>query len=162
MLHLNLNSMNNSSVEIDRISTLLIVCLDTIFDDFVAQSSKENEEISTSAEVSGRRKKLSDVLFLSDVADDAFQVSLQSEREDSDDDEMELDIVTSASGDDSHDPESRNFRRSLNLIFHGETESCRDNCHLDSSNGSPSASSQKDTNYEVCFSYWRFERTDRN
>ncbi|CAA6659519.1 unnamed protein product [Spirodela intermedia] len=116
-----------------------------------AQSSKENDEVSKSTAVSGRRKKLSDVLFLSDVADDSSQANLQSEREDSDYDEMELDIVASTSGDDSIDVESRTFRRSLNLIFQRETESCRDNCQIDCSNGSPPASSQKDTNYECEF-----------
>ncbi|XP_078433409.1 transducin family protein / WD-40 repeat family protein isoform X2 [Wolffia australiana] len=72
-----------------------------------------------------------------------------SEREDSDFDEMELDIVTSMSGDENNDLEPRAFRPSLNLILPRDTESHGDSGHPDRSAGSPSSSSQNETDNKV-------------
>uniref|UniRef100_A0A1D1ZD60 WD and tetratricopeptide repeats protein 1 n=1 Tax=Anthurium amnicola TaxID=1678845 RepID=A0A1D1ZD60_9ARAE len=109
-----------------------------------SERCKENEKISKSEMQPGKRRTLSDVLFQSEVNDDASQGDHQFEREDSDYEEMELDFVSSISGDDSHDLESRIFRGSLNLRFSRGDESSRDNCSANCSNESSSSSTQNE------------------
>ena len=93
---------------------------------------------------------MSDIFYRSEANSDASQDGPTSEGDDSDyDEELELDLDTSMSGDEGHDVESDVLHGSLNLRIHQRGDS-RENASANGSCGSPSSSSQNDrASYQV-------------
>lgn len=90
----------------------------------------------------GRIRSLSDLLFRSEFCTEE-SLGGPHEREDSDyEGEMELDFETSIPDDEDRDIESSILRGSLNLRFHRNDVSGRENSGTNGSQGSPSSSSQ--------------------
>ena len=93
---------------------------------------------------------LSDILYRSDAHIDSSSDDPRSEREDSDyDEELDLDIETSISGDEGHDTEADVVHQSINLRFHGKDESAVGGAdHANVPFGSPKSQSDEKT-YQV-------------
>nr|XP_043637625.1 protein ALTERED SEED GERMINATION 2 isoform X2 [Erigeron canadensis] len=105
-------------------------------------SKREKEEAPSSETQTSRVLSLSDILYRSDASSDTSHP--MSGREDSDYEELEVDFETSISGDESHEVESNNFQPRLNVRIHRKRESAMNNCHTNSSSGSPKSSPRSD------------------
>lgn len=81
---------------------------------------------------------LSDILYRSDANSDVSQDGPRSEREDSDEEDLELAFETSVSGDESHDTEPNLIQGGLNLRFHTRGDSSMEN-RRNGSCGSPTS-----------------------
>lgn len=91
----------------------------------------------------GRIRSLSDLLFRPEANNDESHEG-PYEREDSDyDGEMELDFETSTSGDEGREIESSILRGSLNLKFHRNEDSSRENSSKNGSRSFPLSPSQQ-------------------
>nr|GLL48120.1 WD and tetratricopeptide repeats protein 1-like isoform X1 [Ipomoea trifida] len=101
------------------------------------KTNKEHGEFKSEPEV-GRVLSLSDILYRSDANSDVSQDGPRSEREDSDEDDLELAFETSASGDESHDTEPNLIQGGLNLRFHTRGDSSMEN-RRNGSCGSPTS-----------------------
>lgn len=84
---------------------------------------------------------LSDILYRSDANSDISQDGPMSEREDSDEEDLELAFETSVSGDESHDTEPNVIQGSLNLRIHRRGDSSMET-RRNGSCGSPTSSCQ--------------------
>ncbi|KAA8528339.1 hypothetical protein F0562_035694 [Nyssa sinensis] len=114
------------------------------------KSSKGNDGMSKSEPRAGRVLSLSDILYRLEAHSDASQDGPRSEREDSDyDEELELDIETSISGDEGRDFESNMLHGSLNVRIYRRGDSATEIGRANGSCGSPTSSSPNDrTTYQ--------------
>ncbi|XP_019174931.1 PREDICTED: WD and tetratricopeptide repeats protein 1-like isoform X4 [Ipomoea nil] len=101
------------------------------------KTNKEHGEFKSEPEV-GRVLSLSDILYRSDANSDVSQDGPRSEREDSDEEDLELAFETSVSGDESHDTEPNLIQGGLNLRFHRRGDSSIEN-RRNGSCGSPTS-----------------------
>lgn len=96
----------------------------------------------------GTLRSLSNVL-LSESNNETSSEDQRYDRGDSDyEDEMELDFETSISGDEGRDVESSILRGSLNLRFHRNDDSSKENHNANGSPGSSSSSEHENSPYK--------------
>ncbi|KAJ6823959.1 DDB1- and CUL4-associated factor 6 [Iris pallida] len=123
---------------IDRSSSQAVKMVQSIRDHIAAEKKKtDNKENKRDDVRRGRIRALNNVLIRSEFNSEGPQDTHPYEREDSDFEELELDIETSLSGDEG--------RGSISVRFHQNDDSLRENCNTNGSNRSPPSSSQHES-----------------
>ncbi|XP_010519610.1 PREDICTED: WD and tetratricopeptide repeats protein 1-like [Tarenaya hassleriana] len=125
----------------------IVTKVESIKRDLEAVDAEKNDKTKVQT---ARVLSLSDILYRSEANSDTSHDMPRSEREESDyDEELELDIETSGSGDEGRDVESNALSGGLNLRFHRIVDRAAENAGSNGSSGPPSSSSQNDeTSYQ--------------